>query len=243
MTENREARQFPASPGISHIKEQAKALKKAFLSGDPVATERVISAHPDPTSIGSNTLRNAQATIAREYGFDGWHQLITVVGEQMVEEQDLHKWFGVQLNNGVWDRIGDSSFGPTSPLKEREDALYSAYASAYHWRNAGNEANWARGEHLISRVATKVGEFELGKKHAQRCLTLVAAHPESMADWDAPFGHEALARAFAGLGQASQAATERGIAIELTAAIENEGDRQVLESELKNEPWFGLAGP
>jgi hypothetical protein len=242
MTENREARQLPASPSISHIKKQAKTLKKVFLSGDPVAAERVAGAHPDPSNIGSFTLRDAQATIAREYGFGGWHQLITAVGEQMVEERDLHKWFGVQLNNGVWVHIADPSFGPASPLKEREDALYSAYASAYHWRNAGNEANWARGEHLISRVATKVGEFELGKKHAQRCLILVAAHPESMADWDAPFGHEALARALAGLGQTSQATKERNRAMDLTAAVQSEGDRQVLESELRSEPWFGLVG-
>ena len=233
---------LPANPSITHLKKQAKALKKAFLAGDPEALSRVSVSHPDQGSVGLFALRDAQVTIAREYGFAGWHQLSTTVGERMVEERDLHRWFGVHLNNGMWGRIDDPGFGPDSPMKEREDALYAAYASAYHWRNVGDEANWARGEHLISRIATKTGEYEVARRHAQRCLDLISAHPDKMEDWDAPFAHEALARALGRLGDLSAAQGEREKAEELTSLVKSSGDREVLESALESEPWFGLAG-
>lgn len=51
--------------------------------------------------------------------------------------------------------------GPHSPLADRERLLYAAYASTYHWLEAGNLANHARGEHLIASVAVRTGEAEL----------------------------------------------------------------------------------
>ena len=63
-----------------------------------------------------------------------------------------------------------------------------------------------------------------------------------MEDWDAPFAHEALARALGGLGDLSAAQGEREKAEELTSLVKSSGDREVLESALESEPWFGLAG-
>jgi hypothetical protein len=189
---------------------------------------------------GAFTLRDAQATLAREYGFEGWHQLNTEVGERMVDERDLHRWFGVQLNNGMWDNIESADVGPGSPLEDREMMLYSAYASAYHWRHVGNHANYARGEHLISRMAIKIGETELALRHARRCLEFIAAYPEDMEDWDAPFGHEAKARALAASGDTTGGREHLTMAEQLTAAVADPADREVLEAELTREPWFGL---
>ncbi len=254
-------KQLPTNPNISHLKRQAKDLQAAVAASEPVALERVRSFHPrhglasdgsgsaaaanvdaPKFDAGSFTLRDAQATLAREYGFDGWHQLNTVVGERMVDERDLHRWFGVQLNNGMWDSIEDPAIGPDTPQEERELLLYSAYASAYHWRRVGDAANHARGEHLIARMAVKVGEVELALRHARRCLELVENNPEAMEDWDLPFALEALARALAATGDRDAAAIHRVEAERLTAAVAGEGDRQVLEGELAREPWFGLIG-
>jgi len=125
-------RPLPANPNITHLKKQAKELKRLVLRADTEAIARVRASHPslsspstaiDPTSF---TLRDAQATLAREYCFDGWHQLNTAVGERMVEDRDLHHWFGVQLNNGMWDTIEDPGIGPDTPRHERESLLYSA---------------------------------------------------------------------------------------------------------------------
>jgi len=239
-------KQLPANPNITHLKKQAKELRQAVGTSDPGAIARVIAGHPrfsqDPSTFdpASFTLRDAQATLAREYGFDGWHQLNSAVGERMVEERDLHHWFGVQLNNGMWNTIEDPGFGPHSPREDREMMLYSAYASAYHWRRVGRPANFARGEHLISRMATKIGEQELALRHARRCLELVEAHADDMEDWDAPFAHEALARALAVSGDLDAAREHLNVAESLTTAVAGEGDRAVLEAELAREPWFGI---
>lgn len=245
-----EPKQLPANPSITHLKNQAKDLKAAVLNGDADAVEVVQAFHPDrssPAEAGGPgggtegfTLRDAQTTIARQYGFDGWHQLNVTVGERMVDERDLHRWFGAQLNNTMWDRIEDPAIGPQTPQAERESLLYSAYASAYHWRQVGTVANHARGEHLIARMAVKLGEPELALRHARRCLELIEANPDEMADWDVPFAHEALARALAAAGDRAGGAEHRRQAETLTAALADEADRQVLNAELARPPWFGL---
>jgi tetratricopeptide (TPR) repeat protein len=240
MTSDSDYRTLPANPSISNLKKQAKSLKKAYASGDTDAVGRVNRFHPGATEITELTLRDAQLTVAREYGFDGWHELNVAVGERMVEERDLHRWFGTQLNNGSWAVIADGSVGPDSPVSDRESALYSAYASAYHWRMVGNEANKARGEHLIARVASAIGEPELALKHALRCLEIIEDNPNETSDWDEPFAYEAIARANAALGRMETARDALERAVDLTQAVSNEGDRNVLIEELAREPWFGL---
>jgi hypothetical protein len=235
-------RELPPQATITQLKKQAKELRQAARSGDREARRRVARWHRDtsPTGWDGLALRDAQFVVAREYGFDGWNQLSAEVGERMVEQRDLHRWFGVQLNNGLWDAIEDPSVGPESPTDTKERLLYSAYASAYHWIQVGNEANRARGEHLISRMAVKIGEYELGVRHARRCLQLIEAHPEVMEAWDEPFGHEALARALAAIGERTAAEQHRARAVELTAALTDPEDRGILEGEMAREPWFGL---
>lgn len=159
----------------------------------------------------------------------------------MTDDAD-HRRIGVELNNSLWDRIDDGSLSPDLPMPERLEALYAAHASAYHWIQVGNAANRARGEHLISRVATALGFVDEGVVHARRCLDLVTSNPEAMEDWDLAFAHEALARASAGSGSIDEAARHRSSAIELTAAVADDGDREVLEIELARPPWFGLDG-
>jgi len=236
------ARELPANPNITHLRRQAKDLKKAIAAGDRQAIERARSARPGlaDSDIEGFTLRDAQLTIAREYGFDGWHDLNVAVGERMVEERDLHRWFGVQLNNGVWARLDAADVGPDSPLEERERLLYSAYASAYHWMNAGTFANRARGEHLIARTATAVGLPDLAMQHARRCLELCEQNPVEVEDWDLAFAHEALARAVAARGDRTLARDLRAKAQALGEAIAGDGDRAAFLEELEKGPWFGI---
>lgn len=246
MTNEQSKRQLPSNPNLTQLKKQAKELRHAVATTDPAALERVYESHPkysnrsdfDPAAF---TLRDAQATLAREYGFDGWHQLSTYVGEQMIDQRDLHRWFGVQLNNQMWETIEDETVGAQTPVLERERMLYSAYASAYHWRNVGNEANFARGEHLISRMAARLGEGRLALHHARRCLELVEAHSDLMEDWDLAFAYEALARASAATGDLAAAGGYLDRARALTRQVADEGDREVIETELARGPWFGLS--
>ena len=224
------------NPNISHLKRQAKELKRAAEGGDLLALERLASAG---ASGDKPTLRAAQLVIAREHGFAGWHELIEEAGERMVDLGDIHRWFGVHLNNEAWKVIDDEAVSPDDQPRRREEALYRAYASVYHWMQVGNPMNQGRGEHLISRTAVLFGSAELAIRHAERYLELIETHPDLAEDWDRAFAHEAMARALAMAGD-SRARSERLEAERLCALIAEEEERVMVEGELAREPWFGL---
>jgi hypothetical protein len=230
---------LPAKASLSQLRARAKDLRKAVGKLRPDALERVRRHHPsyDGNAAGF-TLRDAQLTIAREYGLASWPELMEKVATELVEGRELHRYFGVELNNETWDLLDE--IDETSPLADQERLLYGAYAACLHWLEAGNEANHARGEHLIARVALRIGRVETGLHHARRCLDLVQAYPDRMGDWDEPFAREALARALAANGQPDAARAELARVRELAGHIAREGDRTVLLEELAKEPWFGL---
>ncbi|WP_328327130.1 hypothetical protein OHA70_00160 [Kribbella sp. NBC_00382] len=234
--------ELPAKASLSQLRTRAKDLRKAVAKARPDAIERVRAHHPeyrgnavDPLAF---TLRDAQLTIAREHGLPSWPELMEKVATELVEGRELHRYFGVELNNETWDLM--DQIDETSPLADQERLLYGAYAACLHWLEAGNEANHARGEQLIARAALRIGRGPLGLHHAQRCLDLVLTHPDQMSDWDEPFAREALSRALAATGSLPAARLERTRAIELTALVANPGDRQVIETEMAKGPWFGL---
>ncbi len=238
---------LPGNPNLRQLAAQAKDLRRGVRRGVPDDVAAVAAHHPRGAALTASeesraglTLRDAQLALARRYGFEGWQALVQNVGRSRVEERDMHRWFGVELNNEVWSLL-DDGISPQSPQDDKDLVLYGAYAAARHWRECGTVANVARAEHAIARAATAVGLPDVALRHARRCLELVEAHPEAMADWDAPFAHEALARALAAAGDLAGGAEHRQTAVRLTAAVADPGDREVLQAELARDPWFGLA--
>ena len=67
------SRVLPARPDLDHLKHEAKALRAAFLAGDPEALERVRAA----LGVATTTIKltDAQRILAREYGFPTWARL------------------------------------------------------------------------------------------------------------------------------------------------------------------------
>jgi hypothetical protein len=163
----------------------------------------------------------------------------------------MHRWFAVEFNNDVWDLL-DGGLTPDSPQADQVHALYTAYASARHWLEAGTVANEARAEYMIAKVAVAIGRTQVAVHHARRCLDLVTAHPEEMQDWDAPFAHEVLARALAAAGDQDddrdddrdggrdEARTHLAEAKRLAALVTDPQDVEILDAELAREPWSGL---
>jgi len=163
-----------------------------------------------------------------------------LVEEGTVDLRDVHRWLGAHLNNDAWRVIDDEAISPHDPPTLREDALYRAYASAYHWRQVGSAINHGRGEHLISRTAVLVGSVDLAISHATRYLELIDTHPDLAEDWDHAFAHEAMARALAMSGDDDRARSELREAQRLCALIAKPEERAIVEGELVREPWFGL---
>ncbi|HSL27441.1 MAG TPA: hypothetical protein VLA54_14295 [Acidimicrobiia bacterium] len=231
--------ELPAfNPNISHLKRQAKDLKRAVDQRQAAALARAAAQQVETAPTFG--LRSAQLVIARENGHPGWHDLIEAVGQRMVEERDIHRWFGVSLNNQAWGVIESGAVGPSEPPHVRERALYRAFASVYHWMEVGTPIQHGRGEHLISRTAVMVGEPEIGLHHARRYVQIIENHPDLAEDWDRAFAAEALARALAGTGRVGEARAQRVEAERLCALIAEEGERVIVEAELAREPWFGL---
>lgn len=66
------SRDLPARPHLDHLKNEAKALRSAFLRGDDAAVARVASTLGPRTAL---KLTDAQRVVAREYGFPTWARL------------------------------------------------------------------------------------------------------------------------------------------------------------------------
>jgi hypothetical protein len=231
-------RTLPAGADIGQLRSQAKDLRRAVAGGNPVALARLREVRPD-VDPADCTLRDAQLVVAREYGFDGWHDLVTKVGTDTINERDLHRWFGIELNNGTWDLL-EGLVTPDSPIGDREQALYGAYAATYHWMQVGTAANHCRGEYLIHAAAIAVGLPDVALRHALRCAELAAAHPDLVTLFDRACAAEGLARGYAATGDLATAAIHLATARELTGQASPE-DRTYLDERLAAEPWYGLS--
>jgi hypothetical protein len=226
-------KKLPEHADTSQLRAQAKELRRAFAGGNPAATARVKAVHPQAGDEIS--LRDAQLVIAREHDFPGWRDLVEAVVAQQSGGADLHRWFGVELNNGTWDALGNG-LSEQSPRSERERALYAAYASTYHWMHAGTVANHGRGEYMIASVAVAIGLLDVATRHATRYAELIDAHPAAFADWDRAFAAEALARVASRSGRpdAEKLKAEATRAID---AIADPEDRRVCTERLAAAPW------
>ena len=130
----------------------------------------------------------------------------------------------VDLFNAVWrlmertDRTAD------------DDAamVHMAHASVHHWSRAGTEVNLARGEWQVSRVYAVLGRGEPALWHAQRCLDLCGQH--GFDDWDLAYAHEAMARAYAVLGDT--ASTARHITAAREVPVAEDDDRELIRKDL-----------
>jgi ankyrin repeat protein len=64
---------LPADPDLEHLKKQAKQLLRDARAHRSEALQSILAFHPRPAEF--KTLRDAQLTLARLYGFVDWEQL------------------------------------------------------------------------------------------------------------------------------------------------------------------------
>ena len=231
------AKTLPDNVSLAQLRVQAKQLRRAYAGGNPAALARLHAVRPDadPAAELPLRVRDAQFVIAREYGFDGWRELVEEAVRRQSGGRDLDRWFAVELNNGTWDLL-DSGLSEASPREEREQALYAAYASTHHWLQVGTVVNHGRGEYTIASVAAATGLLETAARHAARYAELIAEHPAAFADWDVAFCAEAAARVASRTG-AADAVELKERALRLAEAVADEEDRRICLERLAAEPW------
>jgi hypothetical protein len=120
---------------------------------------------------------------------------------------------------------------------DQDDELVdTAHASAWHWRQVGNEANASRAHWLLSRVYALVGRAPEALYHARRQNEIIELGGEGFEPWDAPSGAEAMARALAMAGDTAGALAWKAKAEELVTRIPGAEDRAVIEGDLATIP-------
>ena len=146
------------------------------------------------------------------------------------------RWFGIELNNRTMDALDAGQVTPGTC----EAYIHAAHASCHHWMQVGTVANHGRGEFAVACVYAAAGLGEAALRHARRCLELVEAHPEEMADWDLAFAYDALARAQAAAGEGDAARRTRERAKAAGEAISDAEDRVYFMRWFEGGNWHGL---
>jgi hypothetical protein len=137
-----------------------------------------------------------------------------------------HRQLGVDLFNFVWTLLEQ-----TDRTQDEDDLMaHAAHASAHHWRQVGETKHFARSEWQCSRVYAVLGRPEPALHHARRCLEW--CERGGVEDWDRPYAHEALARAYEVAGGTEAAARHLALARELGAQIADPEDKELLDKDL-----------
>jgi hypothetical protein len=150
------------------------------------------------------------------------------------EKLNRHKEFAIELNNEVWNLLGKADRSED----ENERMIHAAHASCYHWLYAGTTLHRQRGEWLISHVYAVLQHGLAALHYAKSCLQITEA--EGYGGFDLAYAYEAMARAYAALGDTENTGKFLELAKQAGEAIQNREDKALFLSDLKAEPWFGI---
>jgi tetratricopeptide (TPR) repeat protein len=151
-----------------------------------------------------------------------------------IDEAHLH--FAKSLNGETWNLLDKA---PRS-RDEDERLVAAAFASYYHWLQAGKEVHRQRGEYMIARAYLAVGNVQEALAHADRCLELTDQYREQMADFDLAFAYEMSARTNAAAGQREAARQYREQAQQAGERIADQEDREIFFADYNGGNWYNL---
>jgi tetratricopeptide (TPR) repeat protein len=144
--------------------------------------------------------------------------------------------FAKRTNGQVWKLLEKTDRTPA----EDEEMECAAFASLYHWLQAGTQVHHQRGEWLIAHVYTILGEAESALKHANRCLELTEAYKNQMEDFDIAYAYEGMARANALSGNREAAEKFLGLAESAGEEISDAESKKIFMGDLNSGAWHGI---
>ncbi|MGD2249975.1 MAG: hypothetical protein PVF58_16335 [Candidatus Methanofastidiosia archaeon] len=145
-------------------------------------------------------------------------------------EKEYHKKMGVNLFNLVWSLLDKTE----RTIEENDKMIHAAHASRYHWGEIGTPLEFERGEWQISRVYSVLSMPHPALYHGNRCLEI--CQENDITDFDIAFAYEALARAYAVLGEKAKREKYMVLAQEAGEKIADEEDKKYFFSELETIP-------
>ncbi len=149
--------------------------------------------------------------------------------------EQAHRKFAVSFFNAIWpllEKEGDRT------AAEDEEMLRLAYASHHHWLQIGQPVNDQRGEWMLARVHTVLGNKIAALKHATSCFALT--NSLGLKDFDKAYSLEAMARAHAVNEMEADARKYYKQALLAADEIAGEKDKEQFISDLSAGPWFGI---
>ena len=93
-------------------------------------------------------------------------------------------------------------------------------------------------EWLISHVYAVLNRLEAALYHARRCLDL--CQEPNVKDFDIAYGYEAMARAYALLGQRADCEKYLTLAQEAGERIQDPEDQEIFLGDFTGGPWYGM---
>jgi hypothetical protein len=152
-----------------------------------------------------------------------------------ISQAQLH--FAIDFHGKTWEMLEKKDRTPDDELR----MLDYAHASLAHWRTAGSEVRHQRGQWLLARVYSVLGEGTRALKHAQICFELLDGNKADMEDFDFAFAYEAIARAYAVNGDKDAAKRFFKMAQKAGESIKVKEDRDIFFAELNGGEWHGVS--
>ncbi|HET6744411.1 MAG TPA: hypothetical protein VFH90_00995 [Candidatus Limnocylindria bacterium] len=157
--------------------------------------------------------------------------MTTTSAKPDILDADQHRQMGAHLFNHVWSLLEAEERTP----RQDDEMVHAAHASRWHWGQSevsDIRQRLAVGEWQCSRVYAVLDRGEPALFHARRCIEL--AEGEGIEDWALAAAYEAMARASRVAGDRRGFEEWRERARTATAAITEEEDREVIETDLRS---------
>lgn len=147
---------------------------------------------------------------------------------ELFDSQTGHRHFAAQCFNEAWNILDQDLRSD----EETEMMIDLAHASRMHWRHRDDESPRTRSVSAwqISRVYAIAGRPDEALRYGTEALDI--ALQGGVGDFYVGYGHEAVARAAAGLGDSEAAALHLDAARVLLVSISDDDGRDVLASDL-----------
>lgn len=210
---------------VARLRELDVALPeiRAVLAADADGRRRLLAAHRSRLSAQLTRIQRQLHWLNQTID----HEVpIMTTATPTAIDAGTHRALAVDLFNHVWTLL---EVPARTPMQD-DEMIHAAHASRHHWGVVGEPTNFARGEWQCSRVYSTLGHAEPALWHARRCLAICEEH--GIGDWDIAFAWEAVARAAAVAGDAATRDDAAHRARELTVAIAEDEDRELVLSDL-----------
>jgi hypothetical protein len=148
----------------------------------------------------------------------------------MEDEKQAHQYFAIETFNGAWELIEK----PDRTAADDALMLERAFASRWHWSFVGGPEQFATGDWQIAHVASLLGYGWMAQFYARRAFEI--CEREGWGDWQRASMLEGMARAAAAAGDAEEHARYYSLATDAVAAIAEDGEREVIASQLATVP-------